>query len=158
MTVPDMAIVDIPMPPTHTDEGIQSAQRLRREHPATAVLVLSQYGEAPYAMELLTGGPTHIGYLLKDRVLDRSTLLAAIWRVHAGEVVVDPDLVRSLLETPTMPPTLARRCGTALNAAYVADTQPQAALRAAPDSAVLGDTRSVPILVRLPDPDRCRRA
>lgn len=105
---PDIAIVDIRMPPTHTDEGIRAAQRIRREHPNTAVLVLSQYIEAAYAIELLAGGSTQIGYLLKDRVLDRSTLLAAVWRVHAGEVVVDPELVGSLLHAPTTPSTLDR--------------------------------------------------
>jgi DNA-binding NarL/FixJ family response regulator len=104
----DIAIVDIRMPPTHTDEGIRAAQRIRREHPDTAVLVLSQYVEAAYATELLAGGCTHIGYLLKDRVLDRSTLLAAVWRVRAGEVVVDPELVGSLLHASTTPSTLDR--------------------------------------------------
>jgi serine/threonine-protein kinase len=102
----EVAIVDIRMPPTHTDEGIRTAQRIRREYPATAVLVLSQYVEATYAVELLAGGSTHVGYLLKDRVLDRSTLLAAVWRVHAGEVVVDPVLVGSLLHGSTTPSTL----------------------------------------------------
>jgi DNA-binding NarL/FixJ family response regulator len=104
----DVAIVDIRMPPTNTDEGIRAAQRIRREYPAVAVLVLSQYVEAAYAMELLAGGSTHVGYLLKDRVLDRSTLLAAVWRVHAGEVVLDPVLVASLLHAHTTPSTLDR--------------------------------------------------
>jgi hypothetical protein len=63
-------------------------------------------------MELLAGGTTHVGYLLKDRVLDRSTLMAALWRVHAGDVVVDPILVRSLLDAPTVPPTLVRLSDT----------------------------------------------
>ena len=108
LSKPDIAIVDIRMPPTHTDEGIRAAQRLRREHPATAVLVLSQYVEAPYTMELLAGGRSRVGYLLKDRILDRATLLAAVWRIHAGEVVVDPTLVQSLLDAATIPPALAR--------------------------------------------------
>ena len=104
----DVAIVDIRMPPTHTDEGVVAAQRIRRDYPHTAVLVLSQYVETDYALELLAGGSTHVGYLLKDRVLDRSTLLAAVWRVHAGEVVVDPVLVSALLDAPTAPSTLDR--------------------------------------------------
>ena len=104
---PDVAIVDIRMPPTHTDEGVRAAGRLRREYPSTAVLVLSQYIETAYAMELLDGSHTHVGYLLKDRVMDRSVLIAAVWRVHAGEVVVDSSLVNALLATPTVPAALA---------------------------------------------------
>jgi DNA-binding NarL/FixJ family response regulator len=104
---PDVAIVDIRMPPTHTDEGIVAANRIRRDHPATAVLVLSQYVETAYAMELLQGGRTHVGYLLKDRVMERSTLLAAVWRVHGGEVVVDPALVHALMDAPSVPAALA---------------------------------------------------
>jgi DNA-binding NarL/FixJ family response regulator len=101
---PDVAIVDIRMPPTHTDEGMRAADRIRREHPTTAVLVLSQYVEAAYATELLQGGRTHVGYLLKDRVMDRSALLGAVWRVHAGEVAVDAALV---MEAPAVPAALA---------------------------------------------------
>jgi DNA-binding NarL/FixJ family response regulator len=104
---PDVAIADIRMPPTHTDEGIRAADRIRREHPATAVLVLSQYVETAYAMELLQGGRTHVGYLLKDRVLDRSALLAAVWRVHGGEVAVDSALVTALMDAPAVPAALA---------------------------------------------------
>jgi len=105
---PDVALVDIRMPPSHTDEGVRAAQRIRREYPATAVLVLSQFVETAYAMELLAGDSTHIGYLLKDRVMDRATLLAAIWRVAAGEVVVDAQLVTSLMTAPTVPAALDR--------------------------------------------------
>jgi DNA-binding NarL/FixJ family response regulator len=104
---PDVAIADIRMPPTHTDEGIRAADRIRREHPVTAVLVLSQYVEAAYAMELLQGGRTRVGYLLKDRVLDHSALLGAVWRVHAGEVAVDAALVSLLMDAPTVPAALA---------------------------------------------------
>jgi DNA-binding NarL/FixJ family response regulator len=104
---PDVAIADIRMPPTHTDEGIRAADRIRREHPATAVLVLSQYVEAAYATELLQGGRTHVGYLLKDRVLDRSALLGAVWRVHGGEVAVDSALVSGLMDAPAVPAALA---------------------------------------------------
>lgn len=104
---PDIAVVDIRMPPSHTDEGIKAATAIRRANPETAVLVLSQYVEAQYALELLAGTSTHVGYLLKDRVLDRSALLAALWRVRAGEVVVDQDLVASLMDTPRVPSALA---------------------------------------------------
>lgn len=104
---PHVAIVDIRMPPTHTDEGIRAAGRIRREHPQTAVLVLSQYVDAAYATELLDGGPSRVGYLLKDRVMDRSTLLVAIRRIHAGEVVVDASLVDSLLRAPAVPAALS---------------------------------------------------
>ena len=108
LETPDVVIIDIRMPPTQTDEGIRAVGRLRREHPSTAVLVLSQYIETAYAMELLDGSHTHIGYLLKDRVMDRSVLIAAVWRVHAGEVVLDPALVNALLETPAVPAALAQ--------------------------------------------------
>lgn len=108
---PDVAIVDIRMPPTHTDEGIRAAGRIRREYPATAVLVLSQYVEVAYAMELLDEGRTHVGYLLKDRVMDRSTLRNAARRVHAGDVVVDSGLVDMLLRTPAVPSALRALSG-----------------------------------------------
>jgi DNA-binding NarL/FixJ family response regulator len=107
LEAPDVAIVDIRMPPTHTDEGIRAAGRLRREHPTTAVLVLSQYIETPYAMELLNGRHSHVGYLLKDRVLERVALIGAVRRVHAGEVVVDTALVDALLNTQAVPSALA---------------------------------------------------
>lgn len=106
LQAPDVAVVDIRMPPTHTDEGIQAATLIRRTHPGTAVLVLSQYVEAQYARELVAGGRTHVGYLLKDRITDRSSLLAAVWRVHAGEVVVDPALVEALFNAARTPPSL----------------------------------------------------
>jgi DNA-binding NarL/FixJ family response regulator len=104
---PDVAVVDIRMPPTHTDEGIRAAGRIRREHPGVAVLVLSQYVEAAYAMELLDGGRTHVGYLLKDRIMDRAALVGAVRRVRDGEVVVDSQLVEALLAAPAVPAALA---------------------------------------------------
>jgi len=96
---PEVAIVDIRMPPTHTDEGITAARRIRRERPGTAVLVLSQYVEPAYAMELLDGGATHVGYLLKDRVFERAGLVDAVRRVRDGEVVVDASLVEAMMDT-----------------------------------------------------------
>jgi serine/threonine-protein kinase len=104
---PDVAVVDIRMPPTHTDEGIRAAGRIRREHPDVAVLVLSQYIEAAYAMELLEGGRTHVGYLLKDRIMQRATLIDAISRIRDGEVVVDTTLIDALLAAPAVPAALA---------------------------------------------------
>jgi DNA-binding NarL/FixJ family response regulator len=95
-TAPDVAIVDIKMPPTHTDEGLQAAQRIRDEHPDVGVLVLSQYLESSYAMRLLETHPAQVGYLLKERIFTASVLLDAVRRVHEGETVVDPTIVSSL--------------------------------------------------------------
>jgi len=95
---PDVAILDIKMPPTHTDEGLVAADEIRRRFPTTAVLVLSQYIESAYALRLIEGGEGHAGYLLKDRVLDSQQLADAIGRVAAGETVVDPELVATLID------------------------------------------------------------
>jgi DNA-binding NarL/FixJ family response regulator len=94
---PDVAVVDIRMPPTHTDEGLVAAQRIRDEHPDVAVLVLSQYVEPTYAMRLLDTHAERVGYLLKERVFTASTLVEAVRRVHEGESVIDPTIVSSLL-------------------------------------------------------------
>ena len=90
---PDAAIVDIRMPPTHTDEGLVAAQRIRAEHPRIAVLVLSQYVEPSYALRLLEDHPERVGYLLKQRVFDVAILIDALRRVAEGETVVDPTIV-----------------------------------------------------------------
>ena len=82
-TAPDVAIVDIRMPPTHTDEGLRAAVEIRERHPATAVLVLSQYVEVGWALRLLRGGGG-VGYLLKDRLLDIDEVVVALRRVAAG--------------------------------------------------------------------------
>jgi DNA-binding NarL/FixJ family response regulator len=94
---PDVAIVDIRMPPSHTDEGLVAAELIRARVPGTGVLVLSQYVEAAYALRLVDGGQSRCGYLLKDRVLDADELVAAVRRVADGEVVVDTILVDELL-------------------------------------------------------------
>jgi DNA-binding NarL/FixJ family response regulator len=94
---PDAAIVDIRMPPTHTDEGILAAQAIRTEHPAVGVLVLSQYVEPKYAMRLLEEHPERVGYLLKERVFDVAVLIDALRRIADGETVVDPTIVTRLL-------------------------------------------------------------
>jgi DNA-binding NarL/FixJ family response regulator len=95
---PDIAIIDIRMPPTHTDEGLRAAQELRERQPDVGVLVLSQYVESAYALELLESGAEGVGYLLKDRVSDVKEFAAAVKRVVEGGSALDPELV-SLLVT-----------------------------------------------------------
>jgi DNA-binding NarL/FixJ family response regulator len=94
---PDAAIVDIRMPPTHTDEGLAATQRIRTEHPEVGVLVLSQYVEPSYAMRLLEEHPERVGYLLKQRVFDAAILVDALRRIAEGESVIDPTIVSRLL-------------------------------------------------------------
>jgi DNA-binding NarL/FixJ family response regulator len=94
---PDAAIADIRMPPSHTDEGLVAAQRIRAEHPEVAVLVLSQYVEPSYAMRLLEEHPERVGYLLKQRVFDVAVLVDALRRIGDGETVVDPTIVSRLV-------------------------------------------------------------
>jgi DNA-binding NarL/FixJ family response regulator len=96
-TKADLAIVDIRMPPTHTDEGLVAAQRIRAEHPGVGVLVLSQYVEASYAMRLLEEHPEKVGYLLKERVFDVAVLIDALRRIDDGETVIDPTIVSRLV-------------------------------------------------------------
>jgi DNA-binding NarL/FixJ family response regulator len=96
-TVPDAALIDIKMPPTHTDEGLRAAATIRERHPETAVLLLSSYLEARYAEALLASHPARSGYLLKDRVYDAAALGDALRRVVAGECVVDPEIIGQLL-------------------------------------------------------------
>ncbi|GAA3222800.1 response regulator [Pseudonocardia petroleophila] len=95
--LPDVVVTDIRMPPTHTDEGIAVATRLREAHPGIGVLVLSQYAEAPYALTLLAGGTARRGYLLKERVADGDELAEAIRRVAAGGSVIDPTVIEGLV-------------------------------------------------------------
>jgi DNA-binding NarL/FixJ family response regulator len=96
---PDVAVVDIRMPPTHTDEGLRAAIDIRRDHPATGVLVFSQYIEPRYAARLLEGGAAKMGYLLKDRVADVAEFIDALARVAAGGTALDPEVVGQLLRT-----------------------------------------------------------
>ena len=95
-TQPDAAIVDIRMPPTHTDEGIAAAQEIRASHPGVAVLILSQYVEPHYAIRLLDEHPGRVGYLLKERVFDVANLIDALRRLADGETVVDPTIIARL--------------------------------------------------------------
>jgi DNA-binding NarL/FixJ family response regulator len=94
---PDIAVIDVRMPPTHTDEGLHAALSIHRSHPQTAVLVFSQYIETRYVAELLAGNPEGVGYLLKDRVADVSEFLAAMHRVASSGTALDPEVVRQLI-------------------------------------------------------------
>jgi DNA-binding NarL/FixJ family response regulator len=97
---PDVAIVDIKMPPTHSEEGLVAAGIIRRDYPSVAVLVLSHYLESRYAMRLLEDHPESSGYLLKDRVSNVAVLVDALRRVSEGESVLDPTIVRRLVSRP----------------------------------------------------------
>jgi DNA-binding NarL/FixJ family response regulator len=105
-TLPDVALVDIRMPPTHTDEGLKAAAEIRRSHPDVGVLVLSHYLESRYALRLLENAPDRAGYLLKDRVSDIAVLVDALRRISEGECVVDHTIVTRLMgrrrETSTL--------------------------------------------------------
>ncbi|MEU0597440.1 response regulator transcription factor [Streptomyces sp. NPDC006393] len=94
---PDVAVVDVRMPPTFTDEGLQAALRARREAPGLPVLVLSQYVEQLYARELLADGTGAVGYLLKDKVFDSDQFVDALCRVAGGGTVMDPEVIAKLL-------------------------------------------------------------
>jgi DNA-binding NarL/FixJ family response regulator len=94
---PDVAIVDVRMPPTHTDEGVRAAHQIRAEYPDTAVLVLSQYVEEAYALDLFSESTERTGYLLKDRVADVGTFTDAVRRVAKGGTALDPEVVALML-------------------------------------------------------------
>jgi DNA-binding NarL/FixJ family response regulator len=106
-TAPDVALVDIRMPPSYTNEGIAAAAEIRARHPAVGVLVLSQHVDADYALTLIDTHPTHCGYLLKDRITEIDILADAIERVGRGETLVDPELVELLLRRPATRSRLA---------------------------------------------------
>ena len=94
---PDLVVADIRMPPTHTDEGLEAARRIRMEMPGTGVLVLSQYLDEDYVFALLGDGTEGVGYLLKDRLTDGDRFVDAARRVAAGESALDPEVVSHLL-------------------------------------------------------------
>jgi DNA-binding NarL/FixJ family response regulator len=104
---PDVAIVDIRMPPTHTDEGLVAASRIRSTHVGVGVLVLSHHVESTYAMRLLEEHPERSGYLLKERVSDLAVLVDALERIHDGECVLDPTIVARLVARRRSPDPLA---------------------------------------------------
>jgi DNA-binding NarL/FixJ family response regulator/class 3 adenylate cyclase len=97
MHKPDVAVVDIRMPPTHTDEGLRAAREIRERHPSTGVLVLSQYVEPGYALDLLSESAEGVGYLLKDRVSDVDQFASAVRRVAEGGSALDPAVVSELV-------------------------------------------------------------
>ena len=94
---PDVAIIDVRMPPSHTDEGLRAARRIRTQYPDTAVLVLSQYVEEAYALDLLSESTERTGYLLKDRIADVESFTDAVRRVARGGSALDPEVVALLL-------------------------------------------------------------
>jgi DNA-binding NarL/FixJ family response regulator len=100
LTGPDIAIVDIKMPPTHTDEGLVAAEKIRESSPETAVLVLSHFLDSRYAMRLLEQHPGGTGYLLKERVSDVAVLTDTLRRLQDGECVLDPTIVARLVDRP----------------------------------------------------------
>ncbi len=108
---PDVAVVDVRMPPTHTDDGLRAAVALRREHPRLGVLVFSQYIETRYAAELLGVASPHgaagVGYLLKDRVADVDEFVGALGRVAAGGTALDPEVIAQLLRASPRAAALA---------------------------------------------------
>ncbi|MFC0682144.1 response regulator [Lysobacter korlensis] len=94
---PDLAVLDVRMPPTYRDEGVRAAIEIRRSHPGIGILLLSQYVEVAYAQELLASGSGGVGYLLKDRVASLAQLQDAVERIAAGGTVLDPEVVSQLL-------------------------------------------------------------
>jgi DNA-binding NarL/FixJ family response regulator len=104
---PDVAVIDIRMPPTHTNEGLVAAQLIRNSHPGVATMVLSQYVEVGYARRLMTDEAARVGYLLKDRIADVAEFVSALRRVAAGGVVLEPSLVDELLASPPVRSPLA---------------------------------------------------
>lgn len=105
---PDVVILDVRMPPTHTTEGLVAAVELKSRLPEVGVLVLSQYVETHHAMELLMGAHSGVGYLLKERIAEHSDLVDALTRIADGSTVIDPEVVRRVLETPRRPDALDR--------------------------------------------------
>jgi len=95
---PDVVVTDIRMPPTNTTEGLRAAELIHREHPQTAVVVLSQYVESRHAADLMTRNPRRVAYLLKERVGDVNDFLSVVKHVTAGGSAVDPDVVRQLID------------------------------------------------------------
>ncbi|MGN9781038.1 response regulator transcription factor [Nonomuraea sp. ZG12] len=98
---PDVAVVDVRMPPDHTDDGLRAALRIREDRPGVGVLVLSQYVDKTYAAQLLSSETGGLGYLLKDRVSEVAEFLESLERVRAGGTVIDPEVVRQLLARTT---------------------------------------------------------
>jgi DNA-binding NarL/FixJ family response regulator len=100
LSQPDVAVVDVRMPPTQSDEGVVAAERIRAEHPSVGVLLLSHYVDSRYATRLLADHPGRLGYLLKERVSDMAVLIDALDRIADGECVIDPTIVAGLVKRP----------------------------------------------------------
>lgn len=149
---PDIAITDVRMPPTHTDEGLVAAIALRRTHPGLPVLVLSQYIQPTYAAELIDFDTGGVGYLLKDRVGEVEQFVSDVERVAAGGTVVDPEVVRTLLATNRNP--LSRLSSRELEVlALMAEGDANATIAAklvVTDAAVAKHVRSILIKLDLP--------
>lgn len=108
---PDVVVIDVRMPPTHTDEGVRAAVEIRRRWPDVGIVVLSQYVEREYTTRLMGDDARAVGYLLKDRVMAVDEFLDAVERVRAGGLVVDPEVVRQLLRDTTRTDPLAALTG-----------------------------------------------
>ncbi|MEE2058457.1 response regulator transcription factor [Rhodococcus artemisiae] len=149
---PDIAITDVRMPPTHTDEGLLAAIALRRTHPDLPVLVLSQYIQPTYAAELIDFDTGGVGYLLKDRVGEVEQFVSDVERVAAGGTVVDPEVVRTLLATNRNP--LSRLSGREIEVlALMAEGDSNATIASklvVTDAAVAKHVRSILIKLDLP--------
>lgn len=149
---PDIAITDVRMPPTHTDEGLLAAITLRRTHPDLPVLVLSQYIQPTYAAELIDFDTGGVGYLLKDRVGEVEQFVCDVERVAEGGTVVDPEVVRTLLATNRNP--LSRLSGRELEVlALMAEGDSNATIASklvVTDAAVAKHVRSILIKLDLP--------
>jgi serine/threonine-protein kinase len=107
LSQPDVALVDVRMPPGQSDEGVVAAERIRAEHPNVGVLLLSHYVDSRYATRLLAEHPGRIGYLLKERVSDMAVLIDALERIADGECVIDPTIVAGLVKRPRPAQALA---------------------------------------------------
>jgi DNA-binding NarL/FixJ family response regulator len=107
LSQPDVAVVDVRMPPGQSDEGVVAAERIRAEHPNVGVLLLSHYVDSRYATRLLAEHPGRIGYLLKERVSDMAVLIDALERISDGECVIDPTIVAGLVKRPRPAQALA---------------------------------------------------
>jgi DNA-binding NarL/FixJ family response regulator len=104
---PDVVVLDVRMPPTHTTEGLQAAVELKREHPDLGVLVLSQHVETRHAVDLLSNGRTGVGYMLKERITRPAELVDAVCRVAEGGTAIEPEVVRRVFQTARHPEPLA---------------------------------------------------
>lgn len=105
---PDVVVLDVRMPPTHTTEGLQAGLELKRALPQVGVLMLSQHVESRHAVELLSGGRQGVGYLLKERIARPAELIEAVLRVAGGGTAIDPEVVRTVLDTPRPVDPMAR--------------------------------------------------